>query len=82
MEEFVRPRDGEKLLPPTASHIGNVETKDEGERNHVEECIKVFDYTLKQPGKGSHCSFGLFTYFDKQTKIQTIQGNELTKNDK
>ena len=46
---FVRPRNCEKLLPPSSSHIRHVETKDEGEGNHVKECIEVFDYAFKQP---------------------------------
>jgi len=48
MEKLIRPRNGKKLLPPATSNISNVETKDEGERDHIKECIEVFDYALKQ----------------------------------
>ena len=49
MEELVRPGDGEELLPPTRGHVRDVETKDEGERDEIKECIEVFDYAFKQP---------------------------------
>ena len=36
VEEFVWPGNGQELLPPSRGHVGDVETKNKGERNHVE----------------------------------------------
>ena len=47
MEKFVWPRDGQELLPPSGGHIGHVETKNEGQGDHVEEGIEIFDDTLE-----------------------------------
>ena len=47
MEKFVRPGDGQELLPPSGGHIGDVETKNEGQGDHVEEGIKVYYDTLE-----------------------------------
>ena len=47
MEEFIRPGDCQELLPPSGGHIGDVETKNEGQGDHVEEGIKVYYDTLE-----------------------------------
>ena len=47
MEEFIRPGYCQELLPPSGGHIGDVETKNEGQGNHVEEGIKVYYDTLE-----------------------------------
>ena len=49
MEEFVWPGNGEELLPPSGSNVGDVEAEYEGEGDQTEECIEVFDYAFKQP---------------------------------
>ena len=47
MEKFIRPGDGQELLPPSGGHIGDVETEDEGQGDHVEEGVEVLDDTLE-----------------------------------
>ena len=47
MEEFIRPGDCQELLPPSGGHIGHVETKYEGQGDHVEEGVEIFDDTLE-----------------------------------
>jgi len=49
MEKFIGPRDGKKLLPPTRSNVGDVETEDERERDEIEERIEVFDDIFEEP---------------------------------
>ena len=46
---FVGPRNREELLPPPGGDIRDIEAKDEGERNLVEECIEVLDDAFKKP---------------------------------
>ena len=50
MKELVRPGDRQELLPPSRGNVGDIEPKDEGERNETEKCIEVFHYAFKQPG--------------------------------
>ena len=47
MEEFIRPGDCQELLPPPGGHVGDVKTEDEGQGDHVEEGIEIFDDTLE-----------------------------------
>ena len=46
---LVRPWYGQELLPPSGGHIWHIETKNKGERNKVQEGIKIFYNTLKKP---------------------------------
>ena len=55
MEEYyllVRPGDCQELLPPPGRDVGHVETQHEGQRNQIQECIKIFHDHLKQAGTG------------------------------
>ena len=47
---LVRPRDRQKLLPPSRGYIGYIEPQDEGERDQVQERVEIFNNTFKQPG--------------------------------
>ena len=49
MEQFVRPRNSQELLPPSGSDVRDIETKDEGEGNKIEECIEVSHYAFEEP---------------------------------
>ena len=66
VKELIRPRNCQKLLPPSRSHIGHVETEDERQWNKTQECIEVFDYAFKQPGNDFDQEYRkqlLFTFF-------------------
>lgn len=45
---LVWPGDGEELLPPPRRNVGYVEAEDEGQRDQVQECIKVLHNRFKQ----------------------------------
>ena len=44
---LVRPRNCKELLPPPGRYIRDIKTEYKGERNQVEEGIKVFDNTFE-----------------------------------
>ena len=51
---LIRPWNGQELLPPSWGHIRDIETKNKGERNKVQEGIKIFYNALKKPEKKTY----------------------------
>lgn len=46
---LIGPRNGQKLLPPSWSHVWYIKTQNKWQWDEIQECIEVLDNLFKQP---------------------------------